>query len=410
MSPAMNRKITALALPLGITALAWVLFFKWETAAASFIAKVDYSAYIIFLIGFLVSYRFNRSGIFYTLTVLMLCRLWTVNRPAASGGAIDPDTIYNSICFLIPLNIVLFSLLRERGILTSGGRGRAGIILLQVLFVVAAALPGGEDIAGLLAKNVFPPGFTGAHPVPQPALPVFLLSFAALVYGHLSGRFFSMANYYAGVLPAIFAALYYRDHQPAGPVFFSASGIILLVALLQDSYSKAYLDELTGLPGRRALKEELLKLGGTYAIAMLDIDFFKKFNDTHGHHVGDQVLKLVGSIIKDVGGGGKAYRYGGEEFTIIFPGKKTGEAIPYLEKLRETIAKRPFILRGKDRPAKKPDEVKPGGKPAKKLHITVSIGVSEKSEKHKTADEVVKAADTSLYKAKKNGRNRVEAL
>lgn len=161
------------------------------------------------------------------------------------------------------------------------------------------------------------------------------------------------------------------------------------------------------VPGRRALKEDLLKLGSRYAIAMLDIDFFKKFNDTHGHDVGDQVLKLVASIIKSVGGGGKAYRYGGEEFTILFPGKKMGDVIPHLEELRETIAKRPFSLRGKDRPVKKPDEVKPGRKPAKQLHITVSIGVSERNEKHKTADEVIKAADTSLYKAKKNGRNRV---
>ena len=89
-------------------------------------------------------------------------------------------------------------------------------------------------------------------------------------------------------------------------------------------YHKAYLDELTNLPTRRALKEEMLKLGNRYTIAMLDIDHFKKFNDTYGHTVGDQVLKFTAALMKSTGGGGKAFRYGGEEFVIIFPGKKTG--------------------------------------------------------------------------------------
>ncbi|KJS16501.1 MAG: hypothetical protein VR69_08625 [Peptococcaceae bacterium BRH_c4b] len=386
--------------------MAWIFFLRLWTASALFIAALNYAPYLIFFVGFVLSYWFNRSGIFFTMSILLLCHLWKVNYFPAPGGVLDPIMIYNSVCFLVPVNILLFSLFKERGILTAGGRNRAVMILLQLIYIAAATTPGGEDIAGLFTWNIVSPGLLGATPITQPALLVFVIALVALMTGHLSGRV-SMANHYAGVLITVFAALYYRNQHMAGPVFFSASGIMLLVAVIQDSYSKAYLDELTELPGRRALKEDLLKLDGSYAIAMLDIDFFKKFNDTYGHDVGDQVLKLVASIIKKVGGGGKAYRYGGEEFTILFPGKRMDGVVPHLEELRETIAKRAFTPRGKDRPSKKPDEVKPGRKSVKKLFITVSIGVSEKSKHHKTADEVVKAADASLYKAKKNGRNQV---
>ncbi len=406
MSPAITRKIVSLSLPLGIAALAWIFFLRLNTASASLIAALNYLPYLIFFVGFILGYWFNRSGIFFTMAILLLCHLWKVNYFPSPGGVLDPVKIYNFVCFLLPVNILLFSLLKERGILTAGGRNRAVMILLQLIFIAAATSPGGEDIAGLFTRNIVSPGLLGATPITQPALLVFLIALVALMTGHLSGRV-SMAGYYAGVLITVFAAIYYRDQHMSWPVFFSASGIMLLVAVIQDSYSKAYLDELTELPGRRALKEDLLKLDGSYAIAMLDIDFFKKFNDTYGHDVGDQVLKLVASIIKKVGGGGKAYRYGGEEFTILFPGKRMDGVVPHLEELRETIAKRAFTPRGKDRPSKKPDEVRPGRKSVKKLFITVSIGVSARSEQHKTADEVVRAADASLYKAKKNGRNQV---
>lgn len=80
--------------------------------------------------------------------------------------------------------------------------------------------------------------------------------------------------------------------------------MVLVTSIIQDSYSMAFTDELTGLPSRRALKQDMMKLGMNYVIAMLDIDHFKKFNDTYGHDTGDEALKLVASVIKDVTGGG----------------------------------------------------------------------------------------------------------
>src|SRR5258706_12321492 len=91
----------------------------------------------------------------------------------------------------------------------------------------------------------------------------------------------------------------------------AAAGVILLVVVLQESHRLAFRDELTNLPSRRALEERLTGLGPAYAIAMIDLDHFKLFNDTHGHHIGDQGLKLVAARLPAIEAGGTSYRYAG---------------------------------------------------------------------------------------------------
>ena len=121
----------------------------------------------------------------------------------------------------------------------------------------------------------------------------------------------------AGTLIALFIACEWSRSPGVFGAFMAASGAILLVAVLQESHRMAFRDELTGLPGRRALQERMAGLGPAYAIAMADVDHFKNFNDTHGHDGGDQVLKLVAARLAKIEGGGVAFRYGGEEFTVL---------------------------------------------------------------------------------------------
>jgi len=153
------------------------------------------------------------------------------------------------------------------------------------------------------------------------------------------------------------------------------------------------------------------KAGRFYAVGMLDIDHFKRFNDRHGHDIGDQVLRLVGSRLGKVTGGGKAFRYGGEEFTVIFPSKGREDAYDHLEALRKEIEENRFTVRrvrlGRRRKQSESAKTKKDPKPLTKLSVTVSIGVAERSDKNPTAEAVVKAADEALYRAKKRGRNRV---
>ncbi len=198
---------------------------------------------------------------------------------------------------------------------------------------------------------------------------------------------------------------------PASDALFfysGTAGLVLVFAVLEHGYDIAYRDELTGLPGRRAFNNVMEQLGGTYAIAMCDVDHFKKFNDTYGHDVGDQVLRMVAAKLSQVGGGGRAFRYGGEEFLVVFRGRSAREAEPFVESLRRSIAEAGFVLRSPDRPARKPrtsSETKETR--AAKVNISISIGIAERSKRHSTAELVLDAADAALYRAKEAGRNCV---
>ena len=194
-------------------------------------------------------------------------------------------------------------------------------------------------------------------------------------------------------LASVFLGLYEIDRPNALQFYFGAAGLVLVLAVLEHGYEIAYRDELTGLPGRRAFTNAIGHLGGTYAIAMCDVDHFKRFNDTYGHDVGDQLLKAVAARLSQVGGGGRAFRYGGEEFLVVFRGRTAKDAEPYAEALRNAIADTRLDARTSDRSS---------------IGISVSIGIAEKSKRHSTPELVVEAADKALYGAKEAGRNCVK--
>jgi diguanylate cyclase (GGDEF)-like protein len=139
---------------------------------------------------------------------------------------------------------------------------------------------------------------------------------------------------------------------PAGKpadAYVATAALILAASMIETSYVLAYHDELTGIRGRRAFNESLLSLDQQYAIAIVDIDHFKKFNDTYGHDVGDQVLCMVASRLTEVGGDGQAFRCGGEEFAIVFRNTSAKEAFERLNALRQIIEKSTFQVRGSER-------------------------------------------------------------
>jgi diguanylate cyclase (GGDEF)-like protein len=218
----------------------------------------------------------------------------------------------------------------------------------------------------------------------------------------------------AGALVAFFIGCESARNEAVFGVFTAAAGAILVVSMLQESHRLAFNDELTGLPGRRALLEAMAGLGPRYAIAMADVDHFKSFNDTHGHDIGDQVLKLVAARLAEVEGGGRAFRYGGEEFTVLFRDLSLDEALPHLEAIRASIEGYRMAVRGEDRPKKKEEgekrrsSIDEDSRPADKiLSVTVSIGAAAPRGGSVTPAQVLKAADEALYRAKKGGRNRI---
>jgi len=218
---------------------------------------------------------------------------------------------------------------------------------------------------------------------------------------------------FVAVLITSIIAFYLSNRIVLVSIFISAIFVIMVIAMFDVSYSLAFYDTLTGVLSRRALEHELLKLGGRkYTIAMVDLDHFKKINDCYGHDIGDEVLKMVASILKKTLCKAKIFRYGGEEFVVLFAGKGYNDVMEQLELVRRTIEKRPFIIRSDNRPVKKPDE------PAKyskskgkgKINITVSIGLAQKTDSLKTSYDVIKKADEALYKSKNCGRNCITSI
>jgi GGDEF domain-containing protein len=192
-------------------------------------------------------------------------------------------------------------------------------------------------------------------------------------------------------------------------VFIVAGTLILAIAVLQDTFRMAFRDEITGLPSRRALEERLAGLVRGYTIAMVDVDRFKGLNDNYGHAVGDQVLKMIAARLARVDGGGSAYRYGGEEFTVLFPGRSIAEATPHLEALREDIAAHRLALRGIGRPpqAQSGRKQRGSGSSSESVSVTISIGIAEHGARLATPHDVIRAADQALYRAKHKGRNQL---
>ena len=163
---------------------------------------------------------------------------------------------------------------------------------------------------------------------------------------------------------------------------------------------QARTDALTGLGNRLRMQEDLANFDArrkryhqTYCAVLCDIDFFKPYNDTHGHPAGDEILRRVaGSIKSHCRGGDTAYRYGGEEFLIILPEQTQRSGVIMAERLRQTIEGL-RIPHG----ARKPPGI-----------ITISLGVAAGSkDEERDAETLLEEADKSLYKAKEAGRNRV---
>ncbi len=386
---------------------AYILLPKIELLSPFFQELVHYAPYAVIAFAGLLSLRFGRSRVVCVLFAIGLA-YWGFSYYLKDGqDSFSAKVVFQAVSILLPLNLLTFITLRERKLLSSYGVLRFGFILLQVTVTAWVILFRQNDILEFVTQAIFPKYYCSAMHVSQLTLIIMILSFLFIGVS-IFFKNTSIKSSFLGVLIAIFFACNFMGRENNFPVYISVAGIIFTISLIQDSHNMAYLDELTGLLSRRALNENMTMLGRCYTIAMLDVDNFKKFNDTFGHDMGDQVLRMVGSRMKKIRGGGKAYRYGGEEFTIIFLRKEMKQAAIHLEELRQTIEKHKIVIRGKDRPKESKTGKKERGKKnvGRKVSVSISIGVAERRNGLRAPDDVIKAADRALYKAKKMGRNR----
>ncbi|SNS81139.1 diguanylate cyclase [Sphingomonas laterariae] len=168
---------------------------------------------------------------------------------------------------------------------------------------------------------------------------------------------------------------------------------------LAEASVTANSDPLTGLPNRRALEARLRlaydaakEQSRTFSLAICDIDHFKRINDTHGHPIGDQVIKLIASSLSKVGSDSLfVARYGGEEFVVVFDDAEPEEAMSRLDMIRADVAARQVTVRRTGETVGR---------------VTFSSGIAGMRGRRDTS-AMLKAADEALYRAKSEGRNRI---
>lgn len=371
---------------------------------------LDGLPYVTLCLTLALSVYYNRARIFTVTCVLLL--IYYLIQTALQTALSDPWALilYSAISVFLPVTVFWLLCMPERGL-----RNRYGVLvfsILPLLLILAVVLLKYFPQTELLATiNTWLP----IKPTPDYVLSMNAsMGFAMIALAGLV-KLSQDDNEYTAALTSVlvisFITLARLNLPHISVAMFSTAGVILIISLLRSAYDMAYRDELTGLLGRRALNERLKGLGRRYVIAMMDVDHFKKFNDTYGHDVGDDVLKIVAKQIAVVKGGGIPYRYGGEEFSIIFPGKEIEECKPHLEAVRKAVEAYQMVLRHtRHRPNSGKEASERRGRRAKirgneTVSVTISIGAAEPGAKHSKVDDVLKAADKALYKAKQDGRN-----
>lgn len=376
---------------------------------------LNWLPYITLGIAMVLCVNYNHARLFAVSLALIVIYYFIQTELQTSLKAFSALFTYTSISVLLPLLIFIFIFLPERGL-----RNRYGILIsftIPSLFIIAYAIFKLVPEANLIM--ILDDHFK-IRPYENVILSKNIMIFYCLVFVIACYRLCVTNNeYYAALLSVLtfsFIVLACFNLEKISVIMLSFVGVSLIISLMRGAHDMAYRDDLTGLLGRRALNERLKGLGKRYVLAMADVDHFKNFNDTHGHDVGDEVLKMVARNIGMVKGGGTAYRYGGEEFCIVFSGKDIEYSKPFLEAVRMNIENYKMALRDTENRPKKKEVAKERrgrrtkARSGKTVSVTISIGLAEPNEKQVKVDEVLKAADTALYKAKQNGRNCIATL
>jgi diguanylate cyclase (GGDEF)-like protein len=360
------------------------------------------------VIAILLSIHFNRSRYSFLLLFLAIAGL-----SQTQFRGLLPST-ENLLFVGLFLNSFIFSFFKDRSLMSIHGSLRIGFLLIQAIAIWYYSQKTPDLFLDFMNSDLLwiPTSLSNYSQLPD-GIVVFALILNLILMILSITRNSSVHATFFGCQLGLLAIASGYPHSAFVPFLITSCSLMVILAIIMDSHDMAYRDELTQLPSRRALNQNLLSLGRRYTIAMLDIDHFKKFNDKHGHDIGDEVLKMVASKIARVSGGGKPYRYGGEEFTIVYSRKSKQQVEAHLESLREVIQIYKMLIRQNnrkiDKTANKQARVYRGKNDPKhkSLSVTISIGFAERTTDCKTPEEVIKGADQALYRAKRQGRNRI---
>jgi len=355
-------------------------------------------ALVVYGVGIVLGAVFHRSRVVIASTALAYLE-WV------RGGAAEAIALQGHVTAVLAL-LGALALIRDRGV-----RSRIGLAQVAVgigaLAVVDQILRDPVAVEELGAVRLLPAAVSERVGMLDVTVVVAAVAMLLAVLARVRWRG-SVERALLWTQGLVLAAAHPSLAQGESSLLVMAAGLLLSLSVVEQSYSMAYRDELTQLPGRRALMRDLAEMTPPFTIAMVDVDHFKKFNDTHGHDVGDQVLQLVATHLA-AAPDANAYRYGGEEFTLVFPRRNRDESAPGADAVRVSVQDAEFSLRAWNRPRKPPADGKrkKSRKRPRKLSVTVSIGLADSTTGDGSPEVILKKADQALYRAKEEGRNRV---
>lgn len=374
-----------IAIPFLVSLVFALLLFYEEKVPKVVFSIIPYLFYALGALILWVSWHFNRTRFIFIILPLLLVQLGFeyLNPKKATD-------LFLYISMLFGLHLLLFLFLRERGLFSIWGVFKIVVFVLELAVILFFVFYPNDAIIDALKIKFFT---FSLYPLQDIAVGVAIFTVLTLFLLLFFSKQLLYNASFLMISVIFYLGLYFVKVPYAYKMSLLSIAVIIFILLIRESYRLAFYDELTALPGRRALIEDMAKLGMKYSLSMIDIDHFKKFNDTYGHDTGDEVLRMVASKLAEVSGGGKAYRYGGEEFVLLFPSKDADESYRHTDILRQVIEKSPFVVRNKES--------------SKTIYINISSGVAQKNPQEKDPFEVMKRADNALYKAKKAGRNQV---
>lgn len=401
MAPALNL----IATPAITLILAIALQVNFATLSETTQTTLLQMPYIVGGLAFVMALMAKQSR---DLALAMICIVgyWLVrNYLQAPLNTAPAGQIFGAITVALPLMLIALTIIPEYGLNHRTGYFALGLVPGILLFGTIV----------MSASDLQPP---------QPVDAYFLGFWFDTTLATSSGWLFMLAllisilvailrpqlteNCLIGVVVVTFYLFNWFHLSNVSVATFTCMAGLLVYTQLSNFLNIGYRDELTQIPNRRALRQSSKSLGRIYTLAMVDIDHFKKINDNYGHDFGDQAIKCIASKLRNGVISGKAYRYGGEEFCLLFRGKTADEVAAELAQLHRDIANYSLTLReGNKRPKSSKEGTKQRGaskRNNKAVKITVSVGVSERHESE-DFNSVIKTADKALYKAKNKGRN-----
>jgi GGDEF domain-containing protein len=299
------------------------------------------------------------------------------------------------------LSVVLLAPLEDQGVISVKGLVQVGLVVSLGASAGVVVHRAPDLLETILSFELFPSSLSGWGGIPHPVAGAFVLA-VPLALGVIWFRGGAVECGAWWSLVTVGLALLLGGEPPATSILLMSGGLTLGLSAVDPSARWVDRDELTGLPGRPILLRDLQSMGGTFATSVVDILDFPHLQDRYGHDVGGQILKMAASRLARLPGGGRAYRYGGDEFALLFPGRTKEDALQYLLSFQRSLEESPFVLRRWPRPGgsvvdktSRDLEAEP---PTERVSVRVSIGVADSTEARLHPESVLARADEEAHR------------